>query len=79
MYEDTHFFLITDHGGIGKSYGGVTEQEMLVPWGVTGPGIQRGKRLDYPNSNMNTAWVIARIFNCDQIPVSWTGRIPRGI
>lgn len=82
FYEDTHFFLITDHGGLAKSHGGVSENEMLVPWGVTGPGIQSqfgGKRLDFPNSNINTAWVIARIFNCHQIPVSWTGRVPEGI
>ncbi len=79
LYEDTHFFLITDHGGIGKSHGGVTEREMLVPWGVTGPGIRKGKSLDYPNSNINTAWVISQIFDCKQIPDSWVGRIPEGV
>ena len=78
LYEDTHFFLITDHGGIGKSHGGVTEREMLVPWGVTGPGIRNGVTLDFPNSNMNTSWVISKIFGCDQIPASWTGRLPEG-
>ena len=79
LYEDTHFFLITDHGGIGKSHGGVTEREMLVPWGVTGPGIRNGVTLDFPNSNMNTSWVISKIFGCDQIPASWTGRLPEGV
>lgn len=79
LYEDTHFFLITDHGGIGKSHGGVTEQEMLVPWGVTGPGIRSGETLDFPNSNKNTAWVISKIFECDQIPASWAGRLPEGV
>lgn len=79
LYEDTHFFLITDHGGIGKSHGGVTEREMLVPWGVTGPGIQNGVTLDFPNSNMNTSWVISKIFGCDQIPASWAGRLPEGV
>lgn len=78
LYKDTHFLLITDHGGIEKSHGGVSMQEMQVPWGVTGPKIKRRGLAPFYNSNKNTALVVARIFNLrsKKIPECWTGQIP---
>ena len=35
LFNDTHFILITDHGGIEKKHGGVSMHEMQIPWGVT--------------------------------------------
>lgn len=62
LYEDTHFFLITDHGGIGKSHGGVTEQEMLVPWG----GDRYGHRVaDHIQNATIRAWLEGlTVFRC---------------
>ncbi len=78
LYKDTHFLLITDHGGIEKGHGGVSMQEMQVPWGVSGPKIKRNGLADFYNSNKNTALVVARIFNLrsKKIPGSWTGQVP---
>ncbi|WP_215224082.1 alkaline phosphatase family protein [Echinicola shivajiensis] len=79
LYDDTHFLLFTDHGGIGNGHGGTTIQEMEVPWMIKGPGIQKGKTLTSPNSNANTAAVVARLFGINQTPESWIGKVPSGI
>lgn len=79
LYEGTHFIFFTDHGGIKDGHGGFTLDEMEVPWAIVGPGINKGKTLESPNNNTNTAWVIARIFGCRDLPEAWTGKVPRGI
>lgn len=79
-YEDTNFLLITDHGGNPTSgHGGLSIEEMEVPWGITGPGIARDQKLTEPNSNTNTAMVIAEIFGCGNLPKSWVGKVPSSI
>lgn len=79
LYEDTHFFLITDHGGKGNGHGGMSPVEMTVPWAVTGPGIQKGKKLAEPNNNTNTATVILRLFGFSEQPKAWVGEVPESI
>lgn len=80
LYDDTNFLLITDHGGARESgHGGLSIEEMEVPWGITGPGIVSGKFLNEPNSNANTAKVISTLFGCEETPKSWTGKVPSSI
>lgn len=79
LYDDTHFILITDHGGIGHGHGGTTPVEMNVPWAITGPTIKTNGQLNSPNNNTNTAVVIARLFGIENIPDSWVGQIPAGL
>ncbi|GAB3005984.1 alkaline phosphatase [Niabella terrae] len=79
LYEDTYFLLITDHGGIEKGHGGVSMQEMQIPWAITGPGINKKGLQGFFNSNKNTSAVLARIFGVEQLPPSWTGVVPDGI
>ena len=81
LFNDTHFLLITDHGGIEKKHGGVSMHEMQIPWGVAGPKIKKQGVAEFYNSNKNTALVIAQIFGIKkkQLPKSWTGVIPEGI
>src|SRR5690606_14583690 len=79
-YDDTNFLLISDHGGNPESgHGGLSINEMQVPWGVTGPGILKNKVLNSPNSNANTAAVIAEIFECGDLPSSTIGKVPPSI
>jgi predicted AlkP superfamily pyrophosphatase or phosphodiesterase len=78
IYDDTHFFFLTDHGGINKGHGGVTTHEMLVPWGVSGPGIRKGLVMSEPNNHLNTASVILRLFGLEQ-PDCWVGEVPESI
>lgn len=78
LYKETHFMFLSDHGGINHGHGGVSEDEMIVPWGITGPGIATGKQMDEPNNTVNTASVILRLFDVKQ-PLCWTGEVPESI
>lgn len=55
LYKDTHFMFLTDHGGIEYGHGGVSTNEMIVPWGITGPGIKKGFKITEANNTVNTA------------------------
>lgn len=78
LYEDTHFFFLSDHGGIGYGHGGLTPDEMFVPWGIVGPGIKRGFTITEPNNTVNTASTILHLFRVDQ-PLCWTGEVPESV
>lgn len=73
LCNSTHFMLITDHGGINKGHGGVTMNEMQIPWGIVGPKIKKRGLIDDFNSNKNTSLILARIFGVTQLPKVWTG------
>nr|WP_233164211.1 alkaline phosphatase [Snuella sedimenti] len=79
LYKDTHFLLITDHGGKENGHGGMSPVEMNVPWAVTGPGIKKGALLTEPNNNTNTAAVIMRLFGFSETPKAWVGEVPESI
>ncbi|MET0946248.1 MAG: alkaline phosphatase family protein [Flavobacterium sp.] len=79
LYDDTHFMLITDHGGNGYGHGGMSPAEMQVPWAVTGPGIEKGKILAEPSNNTDTGVVILRLFGFMDKPKAWTGEVPESI
>ncbi|AWW32203.1 nucleotide pyrophosphatase [Echinicola strongylocentroti] len=76
LYQNTHFLLFTDHGGVGNGHGGTSPQEMEVPWMIKGPGIKKGFELTTPNSNTNTAAIIAHLFDIAQTPEAWIGKVP---
>lgn len=78
LYDDAHIFFITDHGGINWGHGGMTTNEMIVPWGIKGPGIVSGVKMTEPNNTVNTASVILNLFGLEQ-PLYWTGEIPQSI
>ena len=78
MYEDTHILFTSDHGGIEYGHGGVTPEEMTVPWVWTGPGIKKGFTITEPNNTVNTASTILHLFGVEQ-PLCWTGEVPMSI
>ena len=78
LYEGTHIMFLTDHGGKGLKHGGISTDEMIVPWSITGPGIKKGYSLETPNNTVNTASTIAYLFDCKP-PLSWIGQIPMSI
>ncbi len=78
LYEDTHFMFLSDHGGIEKGHGGVTTHEMIVPWGITGPGIKKDFKMDDPNNTVNTAALLLYLFGVEQ-PTCWIGEVPFSI
>ena len=73
LYKDTHFMFLTDHGGIEYGHGGVSTNEMIVPWGITGPGIRKGFKITEPNNTVNTATIL-RLFDVEK-PLPWTGEV----
>ncbi|RYG20867.1 MAG: nucleotide pyrophosphatase [Chitinophagaceae bacterium] len=79
LYKDTHFLLITDHGGIKKGHGGVSMNEMQVPWAIAGPQIKKRELITVPMSNKNTSQVLAKIFGVKELPDYWSGVLPKGI
>ena len=78
LYEDTHFMFLTDHGGIEYGHGGLSTDEMIVPWGITGKKIKKKMKMEEPNNTVNTASVILHLFRVEQ-PAGWTGEVPKSI
>lgn len=78
LYKDAHFMFLTDHGGIEYGHGGVSTDEMIVPWGISGPGIKKGFKITEANNTVNTAATILHLFKIKQ-PLAWTGEVPKSI
>ena len=78
LFDDTHFLFLSDHGGIENGHGGVSVDEMIVPWGIVGPGIAKGLKMTEPNNTINTASVILSLFKVKQ-PLAWIGEVPSSI
>ena len=74
LFNDTHFLFLTDHGGIGKGHGGTSAAEMIVPWGISGPGIKRNFLISEPNNTPNTAPMLLHLFGGKPLP-EWTGKV----
>lgn len=78
LYDDTYFLVLSDHGGVGKGHGGVSTDEMIVPWGISGPSIKRGFTIIEPNNTVNTGSIILYLFGVKQ-PLVWTGEVIQSI
>lgn len=74
LLQDAHILFLTDHGGIGSGHGGTSAAEMIVPWGIAGPGIKKGYAITEPNNTVNTAPMILHLFGLEP-PIAWTGSI----
>lgn len=78
LYDDTHIMFFSDHGGINNDHGGVSPEEMIVPWVLRGPGIKKGFEITEPNNTVNTASTVLRLFGVEQ-PLCWTGEVLESI
>lgn len=74
LYDSTNFMFLSDHGGIEYGHGGVSVDEMIVPWGITGPRIKKGLTIEEPNNTVNTAAMILHLFGLKK-PLAWTGEV----
>ena len=77
LFEGTHFFFLTDHGGVGNGHGGVSKAEMIVPWGIVGPGIKQGYTITGVTDTINTAPTICALFGVEKLPACWQGKVVR--
>ncbi|MGN1326006.1 MAG: alkaline phosphatase family protein [Candidatus Spyradenecus sp.] len=75
LFEGTHFLFMTDHGGVGNGHGGVSKAEMIVPWGIVGPGIKRGHTIEGVTDTINTAPTLCRLFGVTKLPPCWQGKV----
>jgi len=78
LFDDTHILFMSDHGGVGNGHGGVSVEEMTVPWILEGPGIKKGFEITEANNTVNTASTVAYLFGVDQ-PLCWTGEVPMSV
>lgn len=78
LTDHTYFFFLTDHGGVEYGHGGLSTTEMIVPWGIIGPGIRKGIKMQEPNNTVNTAALILHLFGAEK-PHCWTGEVPESI
>lgn len=73
MFDDTHFIVVTDHGGGKHGHGGLSMAEIEIPWIISGPGVIQNKVIEQTNDVFNTASTIAYLLNLEQ-PYEWIGR-----
>ncbi|MGC8865119.1 MAG: alkaline phosphatase family protein [Bacteroidales bacterium] len=73
LYNETYIVVVSDHGGVEYSHGGLTETEMNVPWMINGPGLVRGKLYGLPFNSLQTAPTIISLLGMD-VPDCWIGR-----
>ena len=78
LYDGTHIMFITDHGGRGRRHGGMSPEEMTVPWIIKGHGIRKGFVITELNNAVNTAATVASLFGAP-LPLSWTAEVPESI
>ncbi|WP_142603052.1 alkaline phosphatase [Solitalea koreensis] len=73
MGENTIIILTADHGGLGHGHGGVTMQEMEIPWVILGPNVKKNHEITESIMTYDTAATIAYILHLN-IPQVWVGR-----
>lgn len=59
--SDTVLIITADHGGVGKKHGGLTMEELEIPWFAAGPGIRKGIELRDPVNTYDTAATVASL------------------
>jgi predicted AlkP superfamily pyrophosphatase or phosphodiesterase len=71
--QSTVVIVTSDHGGVGKTHGGDTPAEILIPWIIAGPGVRRGATLADPIVTTDTAATVVALLG-DEPPACWTGK-----
>lgn len=76
MLEETLFIVTADHGGSGKSHGGLSDDEKYVMFAATGKTVQKGKIADM--EIRDTAAIVLHALGYEN-PETWTARVPSGL
>jgi len=73
IFENTIFLVTADHGGIGYGHGGETQDEIEIPFILSGKGIKKNyqiKHAVYTYDNSATAAFALGL----EVPYAWIGR-----
>lgn len=73
IWDDTIIMMTADHGGINKGHGGITLEEMEIPFIIAGKNVKKGGEFEESMMQYDTASTIAYIFGVKQ-PQVWVGR-----
>ena len=65
--------MSADHGGVGKTHGGLSTAELEIPWIAAGGGIAKGRELKGPVTTIDTAPTMAYLLGI-AAPPAWIGR-----
>lgn len=70
---DAHVLVHADHGGLERSHGHDTPEEMTIPWVLAGPRVRAAHQIAGPVTLLETAPTLARLLD---IPAhaQWEGR-----
>lgn len=74
--ERTVTLVLSDHGGHGRSHGTECDEDMTVPWILSGPGVAKGRQVDAPIVLWDTCTTLAHLLGLPQDP-EWDGRVVR--
>ena len=72
-WDSTVLIVTSDHGGVGKSHGGQSMDELEIPWIIAGAGIANGREINRDINTYDTACTAAYLLGLTQHP-SWIGR-----
>ncbi len=62
MLDQTVVFIIADHGGLDKKHGGISPDEMIVPFIISGKGVKKRYEIKHPVFTYDLAPTIAWLF-----------------
>lgn len=62
MLDQTTVFIIADHGGLDKKHGGISPDEMIVPFIIWGKGVKKGYEINHPVFTYDLAPTVAWMF-----------------
>jgi predicted AlkP superfamily pyrophosphatase or phosphodiesterase len=74
LLDRYYILVLADHGGIEKDHGGDTDEEMSIPWMITGPRIKCGYEITKEVMVYDTAPTVANLL---QLPFQgiWQGKV----
>jgi predicted AlkP superfamily pyrophosphatase or phosphodiesterase len=71
--DDTHYIVMADHGGHGRTHGTQLEEDMYIPVLTLGPDIKMGEKLEDCVSIIDIAPSILQILGVPA-PKEWVGK-----